>query len=346
MNEQRAWEAVERRDAAADGAFVYGVTSTGIYCRPSCPSRRPRRERVRFFRLAVGAEHAGFRACRRCNPQGVEDLPVKVVRALCDELRQGKVPLPRLARRAGYSVAQVKRMFDEVLGLSPARFAEACRREALQHELRTSDSVALAIYGAGYSSPSQVYGSDALGMSPQAFARGGEREQVSFATGKTRFGWLLLAGTARGVCSVELGDDVKQLEQSLRRAFPKATVTRAEDAPALRRWYEALEATLEGKRAHPDLPLDVRTTAFRHRVYLALQAIPRGETRSYAEVARQLGAPRSTRAVARACASNQVAVLIPCHRVLRGDGALAGYRWGVERKRSLLDAESRAQAGR
>jgi len=340
MNEERAWKAVEHRDGEADGSFVYGVTSTGVYCRPSCPSRRPRRERVRFFRLPVGAEQAGFRACRRCDPQGVEDVAVKVVRALCDELRLGKVPLSKLARRAGYSVAQVKRIFDDVLGLSPARFAEACRRETLQHELRTSDSVALAIYGAGYSTPSQVYGRETLGMSPQAFAQGGKAEQIAFATGTTRFGWLLLAGTERGVCSVELGDDVKQLEQSLRRAFPEAVLARAEESPVLRRWFTVLEATLEGKRTHPDLPLDVRTTAFRHRVYLALQSIPRGQTRSYTDIAKQLGAPTAARAVARACATNQVALLIPCHRVLRGDGNLAGYRWGLERKRALLAAEA------
>lgn len=340
MNEHHAWRAVEQRDARADGSFVYAVTSTGVYCRPSCPSRRPRRERVRFFRLPASAEAAGFRACRRCDPQGVEDLPVRVVRALCDELRQGKVPLATLARRAGYSVAQVKRLFDDVLGLSPARFAEACRREALRHELRVSDSVALAIYGAGYGASSQVYGRDALGMSPRTFAKGGEREVISFAAGKTRFGWLLLAGTTRGVCSVELGDDVATLEASLHRAFPKASLARAEASPLLRRWFLALDETLAGRRAHPDLPLDVRTTAFRHRVYLALQAIPRGQTRSYAEVARQVGAPTASRAVARACAENQVALLIPCHRVLRGDGQLAGYRWGLERKRALLGLEA------
>lgn len=341
MNEQRAWKAVEHRDGAADGSFVYAVTSTGVYCRPSCPSRRPRRERVRFFRLPAGAEQAGFRSCRRCDPKGVEDVSVQVVRALCDELRAGKVPLSQLARKAGYSVAQVKRIFDDVLGLSPARFAEACRREKLQHELRTSDSVTLAIYEAGYSTPSQVYGRGTLGMSPRAFAQGGKKQQLHFASGKTRFGWLLLAGTERGVCSVELGDEVKPLEQSLRRAFPEAEITRAEDAPVLRQWFTVLEATLEGKRTHPDLPLEVRTTAFHQRVYLALQTIPRGQTRSYADIARQLGAPTAARAVAQACATNQVALLIPCHRVLRGDGHLAGYRWGLERKRALLEAESR-----
>lgn len=344
MNEQRAWKAVQARARGADGHFVYAVTSTGVYCRPSCPSRRPLRDRVRFFALPVAAERAGFRACRRCNPQGEEALAVKVVRTLCDALRSQKVSLQVLSRRSGYSVAQVKRMFDDVLGLSPARFAEACRREALQRELRASDSVALAIYGAGYSASSQVYGRDALGMSPRRFARGGEGTVIAFATGRTRFGWLLLAGTERGVCSVELGASVRQLERALRAAFPHAEVTRAEDAPLLREWFAALEATLQGRRTHPALPLDVRTTAFRQRVYVALQAIPRGQTRSYREVAEALGMPRAARAVARACATNQLALLVPCHRVLRGDGALAGYRWGEQRKRALLKAEVIARA--
>lgn len=333
------WAAVVERDGRSDGAFVFAVRTTGVYCRPSCPSRRPRRENVRFFATPLLAEREGFRACRRCAPDRGDDLKLTVVRTLCDDLRRGKVPLPALARRAGYSVAQVKRLFDELLGVSPARFAEACRREALRHELRASDSVALAIYGAGYTTPSQVYGRDLLGMAPAQFARGGARAEVRFTVGETRFGRLLLAATEVGVCSVALGDDDEALERGLRAELPEATITRAADDPRLDRWFLALDGYLAGRRAHPGLPLDVRTTAFKQRVYRALQEIPRGETRTYREIAAAVGRPSAVRAVARACATNRVAVLIPCHRVLRGDGELAGYRWGLERKRALLEAE-------
>lgn len=345
LPEERAWAAIAARDAAYDGAFVYGVTSTGVFCRPSCPSRRPRRDRARIFRRPLEAERAGFRACRRCTPLARETTAVAVVRTLCAELRGGKVPLPALARRAGYSVAQVKRLFAEVLGVSPAQFAEACRREALRHELRTSDSIALAIYGAGYSSPSQVYGKGALGMAPATFARGGSGVTISYTVGATALGALLLAGTDAGVCAVELGDGAEALERSLRATFPRATLVRAPDSARLAAWFAALEDHLAGRRPHPDLPLDVQTTAFRHRVYLALQAIPRGQTRSYQQIAEAIGQPTAARAVARACAENPVALLIPCHRVLRGDGQLAGYRWGLERKRVLLEQEAEAEAG-
>lgn len=342
VSEPQAWTAIATRDASYDDAFVYAVTTTGVYCRPSCPSRRPLRENTRLFARPLEAERAGFRACRRCTPAARQEMGLTVVRALCAELRAGKVPLPELARRAGYSVAQTKRLFEQVLGLSPARFAEACRREALRHELRASDSVALAIYGAGYTTPSQVYGADFLGMPPSAFARGGAEVEISYACGDTALGALLLAATDVGVCSVELGDSPAELERSLREAFPRARLSRAAKTAPLLRWLAALEDHLAGRRPHPDLPLDVRTTAFRHRVYLALQAIPRGQTRSYQQIAEAVGQPTAARAVARACAENQVALLIPCHRVLRGDGALAGYRWGLDRKRALLAAEAAA----
>jgi AraC family transcriptional regulator of adaptative response/methylated-DNA-[protein]-cysteine methyltransferase len=337
------YAAVLARDRGSDGAFVFAVTTTGIYCRPSCPARRPLRRNTCFFATCVAAEAAGFRPCRRCAPQAAtEDLKVTVVRTLCDELRARageRVSLPALARRAGYSVSHVKRLFDDVLGLSPARFVDACRAEALRHELRATGSVACAIYAAGYSAPSQVYGAPVLGMSPKAFARGAAGLEVWFTIASTRFGQLLLAATGRGICSVEFGDDEAALERSLRQQFPRATVRRAPDSPALQDWFTALDDHLAGRRPHPDLPLEVRTTAFRQRVYRALEAIPRGQTRSYAEVARAIGRPKAVRAVARACATNPVAVLVPCHRVLRGDGALAGYKWGLLRKQALLAAE-------
>jgi AraC family transcriptional regulator of adaptative response/methylated-DNA-[protein]-cysteine methyltransferase len=343
MTTDSRYQAVLARDARCDGAFVFAVTTTGVYCRPSCPARRPLAANTRYFPTCVAAEAAGFRPCRRCVPQAVsEALPVTVVRTLCDELRARtfeRVSLPALARRAGYSVSQLKRLFDDVLGLSPARFVEACRAEALRDELRATGSVASAIYAAGYGAPSQVYGRVPLGMPPGAFARGGSGEELHFTTAQTRFGRLLLAATARGVCAVEFGADDGALERSLQQQFPRATLTRAGDSPELQGWLAALEDHLAGRRPHPDLPLDVRTTAFRHRVYRALQTIGRGQTASYAEVAQAIGRPGAARAVARACATNPVAVLIPCHRVLRGDGSLAGYRWGLERKRALLAAE-------
>jgi AraC family transcriptional regulator, regulatory protein of adaptative response / methylated-DNA-[protein]-cysteine methyltransferase len=344
VSEDARYQAVLARDQAADGAFVFAVTTTGVYCRPSCPARRPLRANTRFFATFVAAEAAGFRPCRRCAPQSrAEAVGVAVVRTLCDELRASpeRASLPALARRAGYSVSQVKRLFDQVLGLSPARFAEACREEALRRELRASDSVACAIYAAGYGAPSQVYGGGALGMPPGAFARGAPGEDIAWAVAPTPLGLLLLAATARGVCAVELGDDRPALLASLRRLFPRARLRPAPDSPQLAAWLQALTEHLAGRRAHPALPLDVRTTAFRQRVYRALQAIPRGQTRSYAEVARAIGQPAAARAVARACAENHLALLIPCHRVLRGDGDLAGYRWGLRRKRALLAAEGR-----
>lgn len=343
MSSDARYAAILARDARFDGAFVFAVTTTGVYCRPSCPARRPLAANTRFFTTCAAAEAAGFRPCRRCTPQSVsENLQVAVVRTLCDELRghgDGQVRLPALARRAGYSVSHLKRLFDEVLGLSPARFLEACRAEALRRELKGTSSVAAAIYAAGYSAPSQVYGPGKLGMAPRSYLRGGEGQRLHYVTGPTRFGRLLLAATARGVCAVELGDDDEALLEALRREFPRATLERAVDGEATHRWYTALDEHLAGRRPHPDLPLDVRTTAFKHQVYRALQTIPRGSTRTYAEVARAIGRPTAVRAVARACATNTVAILIPCHRVLRGDGALAGYRWGVERKRRLLDEE-------
>ncbi len=243
--DEERYRRVLARDAGADGAFVFAVTTTGVYCRPSCPARRPRRANTRFFPTPVAAEAAGFRPCRRCAPQAqAEDVRVAVVRTLCDELRaqaDRRPSLPALARRAGYSVAQLKRLFDQVLGLSPARYLEAVRAEALRRELVASDSVACAIYAAGYASASQVYGQGALGMPPGVFARGAPGEAIAYAISRTAFGLLALAGTARGVCAVELGDSEAALEAALRRSFPRATLTRAADSPALARWLRALE---------------------------------------------------------------------------------------------------------
>lgn len=349
------WRAVERRDRAQDGRFVFGVVTTGVYCRPSCAARRPRRENVRFFATAIAAERDGFRACLRCRPhERPDDTRVALVRQICEHIRLGSdgsrpLGLAALARRSGYSAAHLTRLFREVLGLTPRQFAEACRIEALKRHLRGTDSITAAIYEAGFGSSSRVYerADQRLGMTPGAYQQGGRGLEISYAGMPSPLGRLLVAATDRGICYVQFGATSEELLAALRREYPGARLSPAEPSSGtqLGRWAQALRAHLDGRRPHADLPLDLRTTAFRFRVYRYLASIPAGEVRSYTEVARAIGRPRAVRAVASACASNTVAVLIPCHRVIRSNGDLAGYRWGVERKRKLLEQEhARAKA--
>jgi AraC family transcriptional regulator of adaptative response/methylated-DNA-[protein]-cysteine methyltransferase len=336
-----AWEAVLARDAHFDGRFVYAVRSTGVYCRPACASRRPRRDRVRFFPDPDAAEQAGFRACRRCRPReaGPSEAARRVAaaRAFLETHAGERVTLPRLAAEVGLSPAHLQRVFTRAVGLSPKAYAETLRLERFQASLRGGADVATAGYGAGYGSASRVYEQAAarLGMTPGRYRQGGAGLRLRVATAPTSLGRVLVAASERGVCAVSFGASDAELLSALQREYPRAEVEPAQGA--LDAWLEAVRARLEGRAADAP-PLDVPGTTFQWRVWRALQAIPPGETRTYGELAASLGRPGAARAVARACASNRVALLVPCHRVVAGDG-VGGYRWGVERKQKLLRRE-------
>jgi len=335
------WTAVLGRDTAADGRFVYAVASTRIYCRPSCPSRRPHRRHVRFFPTPSAAEAAGYRACRRCRPGESETDAVRRVREAQRYLERHldeTVTLDRLGRAVGMSPYHLQRTFKRLTGVTPRVYAGAQRMDRMKARLNQGDTVSRATYEAGYSSPSRVYDQSRarLGMTPGSYQRGGPGVRIRFTTVPTALGLVLVAATDRGLCAVSLGDDATALEAALLREYPAARIER-EDAE-LRRWVAAVVARLAGDEAER-LPLDVRGTTFQLRVWEALQRIPRGATRSYSEIARELGQPSAARAVARACASNRLALVIPCHRVVREDGGLGGYRWGAERKGKLLRTE-------
>ncbi len=348
MIDDDRWRAVEARDTAFDGAFVYAVASTGIYCRPSCPSRRPGRARVTFFEAPEAAEHAGFRSCRRCLPRAVPapDARVEAVRGACRFIEahdEGPPTLAVLAAHVGLSRYHLQRTFKRIVGVTPRQYADARRLGRLKTMLKAGDRVTGALYEAGYGSSSRLYerAPSQLGMTPATYRRGGKGATIGFAVAPCPLGRVLVAATQRGVSAVYLGDDEAALEAALRREYPAAEITR--DEAGLGRWVAALIEHLDGRRPHLDLPLDVRATGFQRQVWEALQAIPYGATRSYGEVARTIGRPTAARAVARACASNPVSVVVPCHRVVPASGGFGGYRWGTERKRALL-AKERAVA--
>jgi AraC family transcriptional regulator of adaptative response/methylated-DNA-[protein]-cysteine methyltransferase len=346
-----AWRALVARDAAWDGRFVYAVATTGVFCRPSCPSRRPRPENVRIFFAPADAEGAGFRACLRCQPNGVTNAEacVAAARETLDRFVEsgGERPtLDRLAAEVGMSPFHLQRAFKARLGLSPAEYLRVRRGERFKAELRGGETVSRATFGAGYGSSSRAYADAAaqLGMTPARYRRGGRGMTIRFTVARTALGHVLVAGTERGLCAVSLGDDPAALERELRAEYPAAAVTRADSSGTgdpLAAWADAVVAYLDAHGAAPVAPVDVPGTPFQRRVWDALRAIPAGETRSYGEVAAAVGAPKGARAVAAACASNRVALVIPCHRVVREGGALSGYRWGAERKRALLEAERR-----
>jgi len=348
---QQFWNAVVQRDKAFDGRFVYAVKRSDVYCRPSCPARTPRRENVRFYANGAAAEADGFRACLRCRPGALEgrdpaaDRMVALARyieAHADE----PLPLARLAAVAGLSGFQVQRAFTAVIGVSPKAFQTALRLKRLKARLKDGDGVAGAIFEAGFGSTSRAYerADGHLGMTPGAYRAGGAGETIAWACRSTGLGLLLMAATARGVCAVDFGDDESALADRLRAEFPRARIapSAAAGSPQLDAWIDALRAHLSEGAPHPAIPVDLRGTAFQMKVWRFLLGVPVGSVVSYREVAAGIGAPRAVRAAASACGANRVAVLVPCHRVLRGDGAIGGYRWGVERKRALLDAERRA----
>ncbi len=378
-----AWEQLVARDPHAH--FFYGVTTTGVFCRPGCASRRPLRSNLRFFLTAAEAEAAGFRACKRCRPATIaSSSPMDRVRTYIETHLDRRVSLEELGRVARLNPFTVQRLFKREMGVSPLQYQRALRANGLRKALKKGSTVTRSIYDAGFSSSSRAYEANQLGMTPQRFSRGGEGERIGFTAAHSPFGWIIVGATERGLCWLALAATKSEAEATLRAEFPKAALLRD---PALNRWIEraigdvcsSLEKTQSAEEqpqilrlrspqktqrtplrmttqlsnwpqnrdaGNPLLPnqtgtelLDLRGTVFQLRVWQALRQIPRGQTRSYSQLARELGDPKATRAVARACALNRVAILVPCHRVVGTGGSLTGYRWGTERKRRLLDAE-------
>ena len=350
VDEATAWTFVLTRDPAADENLFYGVTTTGIYCRPSCPSRRPKRENIAFFSSTEAAERAGFRACHRCRPDRPKSphRAVQRARAYIDEHAgelDERITLSVLSDHAGLSPYHLQRKFKETVGLTPAQYIRARKSEKLKAELKRGETVSRASFGAGYGSSSRAYEDAArhLGMTPAAYRRGGAGTLIDYVTTETSLGILLVAATERGVCAVTLGDTPASVENALADEYPGAQRRRVGAAEGdLDAWVKAVVAVVEGEQSRVNVPLDVQGSAFQWKVWRELQKIPLGQTRSYSDIATAIAAPRAVRAVASACANNRVALLIPCHRVIRQSGELGGYRWGLERKRRLLEKERAA----
>ena len=344
VDDEQRWAAVRGRDRAADGVFYFSVETTGVYCRPSCAARPARRENVRFHESCRAAEAAGFRACKRCRPneQALEEQHVKTIEKACRAI-QDAPELPRLddlAAAAGLSRFYFQRLFKAVIGVTPREYYQAHRGQKVRDELSHSETVTEAIYGAGFNSNGRFYAtsSDLLGMTPGRFRAGGEGTSIRFAVGECFLGSVLVAATDKGICSILLGEDPQKLVEDLQDRFPRARLIGGDQE--FEDWVAQVVGFVEMPKQGLGLPLDVRGTAFQQRVWRALREVPAGSTVSYQQVAERIGAPKAVRAVAQACASNAIAVAIPCHRVVRTDGALSGYRWGVERKRALLQREA------
>ncbi len=351
------WDAVQTRDRTADGKFVYAVRSTGVYCRPSCPSRKPRREQVEFYPLPEVAEQKGFRACRRCQPRAVRlrDPRTKAVARVCRAIEaridtngmdagsaaedESKLTLHSLAASVELSSYQLERAFRKVMGISPRQYADAQRMRRLKSKLKKGDDVTTALYDAGFGSSSRLYerAPSQLGMTPATYRQGGAGMKINYTVVSSPLGRLLVGATTRGVSALYLGKEDTALEAALQKEYPRAEIHR--DRNGLEGWVSKILEHLRGREPNLDLPTDVQATAFQRRVWEELRKIPYGSTRTYSEVAQAIGKPRAIRAVARACATNPVSVVVPCHRVVRQDGNLAGYRWGLDRKRSLLEHE-------
>ncbi|HEY8559161.1 MAG TPA: bifunctional DNA-binding transcriptional regulator/O6-methylguanine-DNA methyltransferase Ada [Pyrinomonadaceae bacterium] len=340
METEIYWKAVQTNDARFDGAFVYGVSSTGIYCKPSCASRVPKRENVAFFADSRAAENDGFRACRRCRPNGeaVDPQVEKVLRA-CRMLEREEVSLAELSAAVHLSAAHLQKIFKRIVGVSPKKYRAVKRLEKFKAEIKAGGDVTGALYDAGFNSASRLYEnvSEKLGMTPKTYAARGKNMKINYTVADCELGKLLVARSTRGVCAVAFGDDEKTLAENLFREYENAEITK--DAANLKECVAALLANLEGKNKTLDLPLDLQATAFQLRVWELLRKIPYGETVSYTDVAGKLGNERAVRAVATACAANRVALVIPCHRVVGKGGQLSGYRWGVARKKAILEKE-------
>jgi AraC family transcriptional regulator, regulatory protein of adaptative response / methylated-DNA-[protein]-cysteine methyltransferase len=344
-NDDRMWRAVLARDPQRDGKFVFAVSSTGVYCRPSCPARRPRRANVKFFIRPEQAEKAGFRACLRCRPRLLSGNPQSdAARAVCRYIEQHldePVTLEFLGKVFGQSPFHLQRRFKAVLGITPREYADACRMRQLKRNLQAGENVTSAMYDAGYGSSSRLYEKTAsqLGMTPDKYRRGAIAASIRYAIADSPLGRMMIAATDRGICSIQLAASDGELIEGLKREFPFAA--RKNDEGGLQAWVNALLSKMQGREVDAALPFDIRATAFQRRVWTYLQKIPFGSTKSYSEVAMGIGQPTASRAVARACATNPVAIAIPCHRVVRADGSSSGYRWGADRKKKLLEMERR-----
>ncbi|SDQ18266.1 AraC family transcriptional regulator, regulatory protein of adaptative response / methylated-DNA-[protein]-cysteine methyltransferase [Paraburkholderia fungorum] len=346
-SDDERWAAVTRREQQADGAFFYAVKTTGVFCRPSCASRQPRRENVAFFTDADAARAAGFRDCKRCQPGGLP-RELEIVKRACTALDadpQQRLTLAQLSDAVHVSPFHLQRLFKRVVGVSPRQYQAAQRGAALRDALRSGADVTRATLDAGFGSPSRMYDSAPaeLGMAPSAYRRKGAGLTVRYAIAPTALGFVLVAATGKGICKIGFGDEKTPLIDELRGEFANAEVL--DDAQQLAPFIAQIDAYLRGTRQDFDLPLDIAATSFRQRVWDALRRIPYGETRSYSQIAETIGSPRAVRAVATACATNPVALAIPCHRVVQKGGALAGYRWGLPRKAALLDNEAQHAGG-
>lgn len=342
---ERAWRCREERDAAFDGRIFIAISTTRIYCKPSCPSPFAKREHVRFFASADAAEAAGYRACRRCRPRERDASAelVSLVAAYIESHLDQPLTLDELSAVAGVSPFHLQRKFKKATGVSPKAWARSARLRKFGRKLRTAPTVTDAVYDAGFGGSSRAYDgvSGRLGMKPGVWRRLGEGASIRYSITSTEFGQLLVATTSKGICTVRLGDDPESLEAEFRSDFRLAELARDEELTSI---ADQILVLIASNLPSPQLPVDVRATAFQQRVWDYLRSIPRGETRSYSQVAAEIGAPTATRAVARACATNPAALVVPCHRVIGSDGKLTGYRWGVERKRKLLERERQSSA--
>jgi AraC family transcriptional regulator of adaptative response/methylated-DNA-[protein]-cysteine methyltransferase len=352
MNNPELWSAVLSRDASRDGSFVFAVRSTGIYCRPSCPARRPRREQVSFFQLPEAAEQAGFRACRRCHPRRAKnaDPQIELVRRIChaiDEHDEEPLTLKTLSAESRVSAHHLQRTFKEVMGITPRQYKENRRLTDFKANVKAGANVTDAMYDAGYGSSRSLYekSSAHLGMTPATYGRGGRGMRIIYTIADCALGRVLVAATEHGVCSVSLGELDSELVAALFSEYPNASIDSKDTviSASLNLWLSKVLEHVNGKSAHIDLPLDIQATAFQWRVWEELRRIPLGATRSYQEIAKAIGNPRAVRAVAGACAGNHVALVIPCHRVIRENKELGGYRWGLERKQKLLERERQSK---
>ncbi len=343
LPDDEKWRAVLSRDDRFDGAFVFAVRSTGIYCRPSCPARRPSKQQVLFFPGTIEAEQSGFRPCHRCQPrEGGPSPKAKLVDQACRYIEanlQGKLSLAILSGQVGLSPYHFQRTFKKVLGISPREYVKASRLARMKRFLRNGETVNDSLYSAGFSSRSRVYENvqGAFGVSPGEFRRGGEGLRIQYSIIDSPIGRLLVAATERGVCGVCIGDSDRFVESSLAEDYPHAILSRSDEA--MEEWTGAFAKYFDGEHLALNLPFDVTATAFQSRVWKIIQSIPFGQTTTYSQIARELGEPEASRAVARACATNPVALVIPCHRVIGKDGSLRGYRWGIKRKHALLKLE-------
>jgi AraC family transcriptional regulator, regulatory protein of adaptative response / methylated-DNA-[protein]-cysteine methyltransferase len=344
LREDPRWQAVVNRDRSQDGRFFYSVATTGVYCRPSCGARLAKPQNVAFHETTNDAERAGFRACKRCRPADFPSLPdnVTLITAVCRRIENSEEPpsLAQLAQQAKKSPSYLQRLFKQVVGVSPAHYARSFRAQRVVERLRQNTSVTAAIYDAGYQSSGRFYAESngLLGMTPSTFKSGGASTTIHFAIGQCSLGAALVAETTRGVCAILLGESPQALIRELEQRFPRSQLVG--DDPALESRVAMVVSLVDNPTASVSLPLDIQGTAFQRKVWQALQKIPPGETRTYSQIADAIGSPQSVRAVGSACGANPVAVAVPCHRVIRNDGALGGYRWGLQRKQALLDKES------